>query len=776
MRVFVTDGENRAALAVTRSLGRAGHHVIVGEKHTPSLAHTSRYCSERVVYPDPVASSDAFVDRMAALVRQCRVDVILPVADITTFLVTRERERFAPSAVPFADADVVERAANKVELMHTAMRLGVPVPRMVVVHDAEAIPEHDLGYPVVIKPRQSRVRTPAGWVSSSVSYAATREDLARDLASRPPHHFPLMLQERIVGPGVGVFACYHEGKPVALFSHRRLRERPPWGGVSVLSESIPLSPRAKQYALALLDELKWSGVAMVEFKIDSRDDEPKLMEINGRFWGSLQLAIDAGVDFPGLLVQSAAAGPIAPQAPYRIGVQSRWLWGDIDSLLLSLFAKRRPARKTDANPGEAVLDFLKLWGRNLHYDNPKPDDVRPWFYESYRRVQGVARALAARVDSNGHARPVAAAAAPRAAATPHLHADVVGSLSALGVDAEEWNAIASRSDTNTVFQTHEWSRSWLSTFGDQYSPFFVRVANGHGVAGIAPFVVERRATERVVRLLGDGRADYLDFMAAGNKADVIKSVFDTLTEDGRWDVVELNNIPGDSSTVELVRSVCDAHGYRTLVDDQYPCPTLLIEGREDEALKVLNKPSLRRRTNYFNRAGRLVCLNLSTAAEVQPHLDAFFAQHVMRWGSGAGGSTSSSLFVDNRNRDFYRELTRAIAPKGWLLFSVVEFNDKPIAFHYGFDYNGSVIWYKPSFDVEFEQHSPGIVMVQHLIRYAIEHGRRELDFTVGDEAFKRRFTNATRRTYGISVFRDPARYYWECSKRELKATVRKLSR
>jgi CelD/BcsL family acetyltransferase involved in cellulose biosynthesis/predicted ATP-grasp superfamily ATP-dependent carboligase len=773
MRVFVTDGENRAALAVTRSLGRAGHHVIVGEKHEPSLAATSRYCSERVVYPDPVAASDRFVERMATLVRERRVDVILPVADITTFLVTRERERFAPSTVPFAEADVVERAANKVELMQTAVRLGVPVPRMVVVNDADAIPEHDLGYPVVIKPRQSRVRTPAGWLSSSVSYAATRDDLARDLASRPSHHFPVMLQERIVGPGVGVFACYHDGKPVALFSHRRLRERPPWGGVSVLSESIPLQPRAKQYALALLDELKWSGVAMVEFKIDNRDDEPKLMEINGRFWGSLQLAIDAGVDFPGLLVQSAAAGPIAPPAPYRVGVQSRWLWGDIDSLLLSLFATRRPARKTDATPAQAILDFLKLWGRNLHYDNPKPDDVRPWLYETYCRMQGAARALVARADSNGHgAAKAATAAEPRAAATAHLRADVVESLADVGVDANEWNALASRSDTNTVFQTHEWSRSWLATFGDQYTPFFVRVANGNGVAGIAPFVVERRATERVVRLLGDGRADYLDFIAAGSQADVVKAVFDTLTQDGGWDIVELNNIPGDSQTVELVRAISDAHGFRTLVDDQYPCPTLLIEGREDEALQVLNKPSLRRRTNYFNRAGRLVCLNLSTAAEVQPYLDAFFAQHVMRW----GGKASSSLFVDSRNRDFYRQLTREIAPKGWLLFSIVEFNGKPIAFHYGFDYNGSVIWYKPSFDVEFEQHSPGIVMVQHLIRYAIEHGRRELDFTVGDEAFKRRFTNATRRTFGVSVFRDPARYYWECSKRELKATVRKLSR
>ena len=129
-----------------------------------------------------------------------------------------------------------------------------------------------------------------------------------------------MLQERIVGPGVGVFACYRDGRPVALFSHRRLRERPPWGGVSVLSRERAAASRARASTpRRLLDELGWHGVAMVEFKQDVRDGIPKLMEINGRFWGSLQLAIDAGVDFPALLVRGVEPTRVEPQAPYRSG-------------------------------------------------------------------------------------------------------------------------------------------------------------------------------------------------------------------------------------------------------------------------------------------------------------------------------------------------------------------------------------------------------------------------------------------------------------------------
>jgi predicted ATP-grasp superfamily ATP-dependent carboligase len=386
VRVLVTDGANRAALAITRSLGRAGHEVLVGEKHAPSLAQTSRYCSTRFVYPDPLHASEAFVETLARIVQERRVDAVLPVADITTFLVTGNRERFEPGcAVPFAPAAVVERAADKVDIVRTAMRLGVPVPHSIVVESpASAPPAAELTVTLVIKPWRSRIRTADGWHSTEVSFAGDAAELARDLARRPAHEFPVMLQERIVGPGVGVFACYHQGKPIALMSHRRIRERPPWGGVSVLSESVPLCPMARESALKLLDELHWHGVAMVEFKRDARDGVPKLMEINGRFWGSLQLAIDAGVDFPALLIEGVTRTSFGPPAEYRVGVRNRWWWGDVDSLLLTL-RRRRPAGVAPAANRLAELRrFAHFWGRNLYYENPKWYDLKPFLFETYR--------------------------------------------------------------------------------------------------------------------------------------------------------------------------------------------------------------------------------------------------------------------------------------------------------------------------------------------------------------------------------------------------------
>jgi predicted ATP-grasp superfamily ATP-dependent carboligase len=394
MRILVTDGDNRATLAITRALGRLGHHILVGDKGAGALAQASRYCHTAVRYPDPVAESDHFVSVLARLAREHQVDAVLPVADITTFLVTGHRDQFA-CAVPCADAEVVARAANKVDIVRIAEEIGVPVPASVVVHDPQVIPPTaHLGFPLVIKPWQSRIRTAAGWASTGVSYADTPAELASDLAARPPHEFPVLLQERLVGPGVGVFACVHDGRPVATFSHRRLRERPPWGGVSVLCESAEVDPAAGDHAARLLAAIGWQGVAMVEFKRDLRDGVPKLMEINGRFWGSLQLAIDAGVNFPALLVQTITGEPFAPQPPYRVGIRERWLWGDVDALLVTLRPGRNAARLAGRSRLRAIGDFLEFRAADLHYDNPKWDDRAPFAAETrswFRKLAAGAR-------------------------------------------------------------------------------------------------------------------------------------------------------------------------------------------------------------------------------------------------------------------------------------------------------------------------------------------------------------------------------------------------
>jgi len=202
-------------------------------------------------------------------------------------------------------------------------------------------------------------------------------------------------QERVVGPGTGVFLLCDHGHLLTAFAHRRLREKPPSGGVSVLCESIPVDRHLLEEAMSLLGPLGWHGVAMVEYKQDHRTGRHMLMEVNGRFWGSLQLAVDAGVDFPYLCYRLATGESVDVPSAYAVGVKSRWLLGDLDHLLIRLRGRRRESFPPEPSRLRAVIEFLRRPKRGSQ-DVFRRDDPRPMFHElrQYLRTQFASKALA----------------------------------------------------------------------------------------------------------------------------------------------------------------------------------------------------------------------------------------------------------------------------------------------------------------------------------------------------------------------------------------------
>src|SRR5262249_25657265 len=134
MHVFVTDGNQRAALAITRSLGRRGVSVMVGEEDRTFLAGASRYCARRVVYPSPYQDPDAFERFIARLVVRERVDVVIPVSDVTTHAIAKNQDALrAHAALAVPPYDAFERLTDKASLMQRASKCGIPIPATHIV-------------------------------------------------------------------------------------------------------------------------------------------------------------------------------------------------------------------------------------------------------------------------------------------------------------------------------------------------------------------------------------------------------------------------------------------------------------------------------------------------------------------------------------------------------------------------------------------------------------------------------------------------------------------
>lgn len=384
--VLVTDGEQRSALAVVRALGRAGHRITVCSNRSRCLAGASRYVDHFARVPDPLREPQAFIEELSRLVRHSEVDVVIPVTDASMLAALEGADRLAPAALPVADLESYRGVSDKEAVLRVAPRFGIAVPGQQILgrDEARAVDKIDVPYPVVVKPARSVGEHEGRRAHFTVRYARDAAELTSIVQNANPAAFPLLLQQRVVGPGIGVFLLIWDGETVAAFSHRRLREKPPSGGVSVYRESVAADPDLVARSRALLEHFGWRGVAMIEYKIDERTGTPYLMEINGRFWGSLQLAIDAGVDFPNLLLSAAVDGerPCAPK--YRLGVRSRWWWGDVDQLITRLRRSPHMLALPDNSPTkwQAVREFMRLWGAADHNEILRLDDPWPFVRET----------------------------------------------------------------------------------------------------------------------------------------------------------------------------------------------------------------------------------------------------------------------------------------------------------------------------------------------------------------------------------------------------------
>ena len=390
-RVLVTDGEQRASLAVVRSLGAAGHVVHVCESSPRSLAGASRFAQSENAVASPLADPESFTREVQELVSRYEIDTTIPMTEPALLALLPARDRFKDVLIPFASADTFAAISDKQRVLEAAARVGIAAPAQTVVPDAAAARSLDIAalqYPIVIKPARSVSAGSGDRVKLSVQHAASSGELASVLGEMDDRAYPLLLQQRIVGPGIGIFVLIWNGELVAQFAHRRIREKPPSGGVSVYRESVAVDPELLRMSVALLAGFDWQGVAMIEYKLDERTGTPYLMEINGRFWGSLQLAIDAGVDFPRLLLEAATGRAPAPVTQYRTDVRSRWFWGDVDHLIARMRRSNAQLSLPTGSPSRftAVRDFL--WGHPHDVSEiRRSSDLKPFLRESIQWFQ-----------------------------------------------------------------------------------------------------------------------------------------------------------------------------------------------------------------------------------------------------------------------------------------------------------------------------------------------------------------------------------------------------
>lgn len=328
-----------------------------------------------------------------------------------------------------------------------------------------------------------------------------------------------------------------------------------------------------------------------------------------------------------------------------------------------------------------------------------------------------------------------------------LQAELVRDFGQLQALAEDWNRLWRLTKGRQIFHHFGWACAWWSAYGGSYALYTPVIRMQGEVVAILPLVMQGRT----LLFLGHNTSDYNNLMCVpSHGAEALAAACELLLKhSSEWDECRLHNVAEGSSLVESIGRLPGALRRRCCRGPDMLCHALdLREGKEEKLARLLGKYSTRRVLKALQARGSLEFRHLAKRATIEEHLPVFARQHIAR--RAMAGDRSG--FLDPRWMRFYLNLLEEFDADRPIRFSVLELNGQPVAYHFGFELDGRLIYFTPTFDVDLWDRAPGAALMYHLLDYSRTSDVTELDLTWGNEAYKLRIADLARRNHRYHLF------------------------
>lgn len=313
MKVLVTGATRNSGMAVIRGLASEGYEVIGADARKLPFNLHSRYTKPYLLYPE--TEKNNFSDVLIEIIKKEKPDVLLPVSG--TKQVSKQRneiEKHTKVLVPDFESFLV--ANDNKKTIAECQKMGIVCPRILTEKEGIAALKKNGArkdpVKVVVKPRQD-----IGG-ARGVSIVNDAESLKKAKSESERIYGETVIEEYIPGDTESMRTINllfdKKNRLAAYFTTKKLRQWPTTGGISALSISTNEWKLVKM-VLPFFEKWKWQGPAEVELKIDARDNMPKLIEINPRFWGYIGFPAKCGVNFP-MIACELALGATANDKEY----------------------------------------------------------------------------------------------------------------------------------------------------------------------------------------------------------------------------------------------------------------------------------------------------------------------------------------------------------------------------------------------------------------------------------------------------------------------------
>lgn len=333
--MLVTDVEERASLAACRGLAWAGYEISGVSAARPAAGHWSRSCSHRLRLPDPRVDQSGFVAGLELALRRNEHAVLLMGSDVSTFVVSEQRERLELlTRIGLPDRVAVRTSLDKVRLLEAAQTVGLRSPPSIVCEneaDARAA-VHDLGLPLVVKPSGSFLPNGNQFRQQRVALVDDEDALADVLHSFGRPFIVQRFEEH--GQVVSYAGVMTPAGLLATVVARWSRRWPPRAGATTFCQTIVPPSGLAERVERLLGTLGYHGIFELEL-LEHSNGRYAAIDLNPRVFGWLALALRAGVNLPALYCDWLCGRQALPlTAP--AGVPYRWEDGDAAHLLWQL--------------------------------------------------------------------------------------------------------------------------------------------------------------------------------------------------------------------------------------------------------------------------------------------------------------------------------------------------------------------------------------------------------------------------------------------------------
>jgi predicted ATP-grasp superfamily ATP-dependent carboligase len=363
VNALIANAKSPSSLAMIRSLGKKGVKITGATDTKNDFPLFSKYCTNKIILKTGAENIEGRMDELLNIVKTNHFDVFLPVMSenslLSLALHKNEFEKY--TRLCFPSFDQLTTLNNKATVSSLMSKLGIPCPKTYFVDsesELNSVRDNAI-FPLVIKPHR-------GEGSVGVHVIANPSDLVSSYNDIKKAYGPALIQEFVHGNKyTAVFLLNKNSEVRRFFVHHAIREFPITGGPTCFLESVKYDP-IFDFGLKLLNQIHFTGLASMEFIVDTIDGNPKIIDVNPRFYGPLQCAISAGVDLPYDVFNMAINGDIDTNLSYKEGVTCRHLlFEDTKHLISVLRGAKSP--KYSLGKMKTIFNYLNFFRDDSYF-------------------------------------------------------------------------------------------------------------------------------------------------------------------------------------------------------------------------------------------------------------------------------------------------------------------------------------------------------------------------------------------------------------------------